>query len=201
MPPNGAATGREQDGRQDAEEDRQRWRSRPRRPAAAKPKLLAGGNPQIAKAEGDAAVQAWIAAMPGWKRETRARSRRADRARRPGRAQGGEMEFAAVRRRRPRLVPRHSLLHEIGQGGFLPRREVASGPSRRVAETRTRATSTSPRAPELDEAQLAAWVKQASRLPGVRMWSGDWESARGVHLRDNFSSRLINRSRLSRDSR
>jgi hypothetical protein len=35
----------------------------------AKPALLAGGNPQIAKAEGDAPVQAYIAAMPGWKRE------------------------------------------------------------------------------------------------------------------------------------
>jgi hypothetical protein len=36
----------------------------------AKPvKLLSGGNPQIAKADGDAPVQAYIAAMPGWKRE------------------------------------------------------------------------------------------------------------------------------------
>ena len=33
----------------------------------AKPALLAGGNPQIAKADGDAPVQAYIAAMPGWK--------------------------------------------------------------------------------------------------------------------------------------
>ena len=39
------------------------------RRAAAKPALLSGGNPQIAKAEGDAPVQAYIAAMPGWKRE------------------------------------------------------------------------------------------------------------------------------------
>src|SRR5437870_695175 len=36
---------------------------------AAKPTLLAGGNPQIAKAYGDAPVQAYIAAMPGWKRD------------------------------------------------------------------------------------------------------------------------------------
>ena len=36
---------------------------------AAKPKLLSGGNPQIAKADGDASVQAYIAAMPGWKRD------------------------------------------------------------------------------------------------------------------------------------
>jgi len=35
----------------------------------AKPALLAGGNPQIAKADGDAPVQAYVAAMPGWKRE------------------------------------------------------------------------------------------------------------------------------------
>src|SRR5947199_7831917 len=40
------------------------------KPVAAKPvKLLAGGNPQIAKADGDAPVQAYIAAMPDWKRE------------------------------------------------------------------------------------------------------------------------------------
>jgi hypothetical protein len=36
---------------------------------ADKPTLLAGGNPQIAKADGDAPVQAYIAAMPGWKRD------------------------------------------------------------------------------------------------------------------------------------
>ena len=39
------------------------------RPAAATPVLLAGGNPQIAKADGDAPVQAYLAAMPGWKRD------------------------------------------------------------------------------------------------------------------------------------
>lgn len=40
-----------------------------RKKAAARPKLLSGGNPQIAKADGDAPVQAYLAAMPGWKRE------------------------------------------------------------------------------------------------------------------------------------
>jgi hypothetical protein len=34
-----------------------------------KPVLLSGGNPQIAKAYGDAPVQSYIAAMPGWKRD------------------------------------------------------------------------------------------------------------------------------------
>jgi hypothetical protein len=36
---------------------------------AAEPKLLSGGNPQIPKGDGDGPVQAFIAAMPGWKRE------------------------------------------------------------------------------------------------------------------------------------
>ena len=39
------------------------------RAVAAKPTFLAGGNPQIAKADGDVPVQAYIAAMPGWKRD------------------------------------------------------------------------------------------------------------------------------------
>ena len=35
--------------------------------APGKPRLLAGGNPQIPKGDGDAPVQAYIEAMPGWK--------------------------------------------------------------------------------------------------------------------------------------
>jgi hypothetical protein len=38
-------------------------------PTSAGPLLLSGGNPQIPKADGDAPVQAYIAAMPGWKHE------------------------------------------------------------------------------------------------------------------------------------
>src|SRR3546814_11326508 len=37
--------------------------------AAGEPVLLSGGNPQIPKGDGDPPVQAYIAAMPGWKRE------------------------------------------------------------------------------------------------------------------------------------
>lgn len=40
---------------------------------AAKPKLLSGGNPQNAKADGDTPVQSYIAAMPGWKRDVGSR--------------------------------------------------------------------------------------------------------------------------------
>ena len=38
-------------------------------PTRKKPKLLSGGNPQIAKADGDTPVQAYIQAVPGWKRD------------------------------------------------------------------------------------------------------------------------------------
>lgn len=50
---------------------------RPQARTRGKPALLAGGNPQIAKADGDAPVQAYIAAMPGWKRDV---GRRLDEA-------------------------------------------------------------------------------------------------------------------------
>src|SRR6266481_2375039 len=43
--------------------------SKPTKASAKKPALLAGGNPQIAKGDGDAPVRACIAAMPGWKRQ------------------------------------------------------------------------------------------------------------------------------------
>ena len=168
MPPNGAATGREQDGRQDAEEIGKCGEQARARRAAAKPKLLAGGNPQIAKAEGDAAVQAWIAAMPGWKRET------------------GRVLDALIVRAVPgvrKAVKWNSPLYGVeGRGWFLgihcftkyvkvaffrgaKLRPVPPGESRNK-DTRYLDI---PEGAAIDEAQLAAWVKQASRLPGVRM--------------------------------
>ena len=58
-----------------------------------KPELLSGGNPQIAKADGDAPVRAYIAAMPGWKRGLGARLDALVSENVPQRAQGGEMEL------------------------------------------------------------------------------------------------------------
>jgi hypothetical protein len=47
--------------------------SKSEKPSGATPVLLSGGNPQVAKADGDAPVQAYIAAMPGWKRDVGSR--------------------------------------------------------------------------------------------------------------------------------
>ena len=135
---------------------------------AAKPALLAGGNPQIAKADGDAPVQAYIAAMPGWKRDV---GRRLD---------------ALIVRTVPgvrKAVKWNSPFYGIeGQGWFLSFHCF----TKYVKVAFFRGTSLRPVPPgeskhkdvryldiheddELDEAQLAAWVKQASLLPGERM--------------------------------
>jgi hypothetical protein len=133
-----------------------------------KPTLLAGGNPQIAKADGDAPVQAYIAAMPGWKRDV---GRRLD---------------ALIGRTVPgvrKAVKYNSPLYGMeGQGWFLGIHCF----TKYVKVTFFRGTSLRPVPPgesktretryldiheddPLDEAQLAAWVKQASRLPGERL--------------------------------
>jgi hypothetical protein len=134
----------------------------------AKPALLAGGNPQIAKADGDASVQAYIAAMPGWKRDV---GRRLD---------------ALIVRTVPgvrKAVKWNSPLCGVeGQGWFLGIHCFTNY----VKVAFFRGTSLRPVPPgeskdkntryldiheddQLDEAQLAAWVKQASQLPGERM--------------------------------
>jgi hypothetical protein len=134
----------------------------------AKPVVLAGGNPQIAKADGDAPVQAYIAAMPGWKRDI---GRRLD---------------AVIVRTVPgvrKAVKWNSPLYGVeGQGWLLGIHTFTSY----VKVAFFRGTSLRPVPPgeskskdtryldiheddQLDEAQLAAWVKQASQLPGERM--------------------------------
>ncbi|HEY0857202.1 MAG TPA: DUF1801 domain-containing protein [Albitalea sp.] len=138
------------------------------KPVAAKPTLLSGGNPQIAKAEGDAPVQAYIAAMPGWKRDL---GRRLD---------------ALIVRAVPgvhKAVKWNSPFFGIaGQGWFLSFHCFTKYV--KVAFFRGSALCPPPPGPSkqkdvryldihehdvLDEAQFAAWVKQASELPGERM--------------------------------
>jgi hypothetical protein len=125
--------------------------------------LLSGGNPRVAKADGDAPVQAYIAAMPGWKRDV------------------GKRLDALVVRNVPnarKAVKWNSPFYGIeGQGWFLSFHVFA----RYVKLTFFRGTSLRPvpsggtskearwiniHEGDLDEAQLASWVKQAAALPG-----------------------------------
>ena len=139
-----------------------------RKDKVARPKLLSGGNPQIALGYGDAPVQAYIAAMPGWKSDV---GRRLD---------------AIITRTVPgvyKAVKWNSPLYGIeGEGWFLgihcftkyikvaffrgaSLRPVPPGASKQKEVRYLDVREDDP----LDEAQFAAWVKQASLLPGERM--------------------------------
>ena len=127
--------------------------------------LLSGGNPQIAKADGDAPVQAYIAAMPGWKR-----------------AVGKRLDTLIVRSvpNVRKAVKWNSPFCGIeGQGWFLAfhvftryvkvtffcgtsLRPVPPGPSK---DKNTRYFDIHEDT-GLDEAQFTRWVKQAAALPG-----------------------------------
>ncbi len=134
----------------------------------AKPALLAGGNPQIAKADGDAPVQAYIAAMPGWKRDV---GRRLD-----------ALIVRAVPDVRKAVKWNSPFYGMEGQGWFLNFHCF----TKYVKVAFFRGTSLRPLPPgeskhkevryldiheddQLDEAQFAGWVNQASQLPGERM--------------------------------
>ncbi|GIL01045.1 MAG: histidine kinase [Alphaproteobacteria bacterium] len=134
----------------------------PRRPV-----LLSGGNPQIAKGHGEAPVQAYIAAMPGWKREV---GRRLD---------------ALIGQTVPgvkKAVKWNSPFYGVEEGAWFLSFHCFTN---YVKVTFFRGTSLDPVPPgkskhrevryldihegELDEARFTDWARQASRLPGERM--------------------------------
>ncbi len=131
----------------------------------APPKLPSGGNPQIPKGEGDAPVQAYIAAMPGWKREA---GRKLDKL--------IEKTVPGVRK----AVKWNSPFYGVeGQGWFLSFHVF----TRYIKITFFRGTELDPLPPvgskdpntrylhveedkPVDEAQLAEWIRQAAAIPG-----------------------------------
>ena len=122
----GRKEGRSQGGRCEAAEPAQD------RAEVAARRLLLGGNPQIAKAYGDAPVQAYIAAMPGWKRDVGRRLDALIVRTVPGVAKAVKWNSPFYGIEGQELVPRLPLLHELRQSDFLPRRVAASCPARQV---------------------------------------------------------------------
>jgi hypothetical protein len=128
-----------------------------------KTRLLSGGNPQIAKADGDAPVRAYIAAIPGWKRTL---GRRLD---------------TLVARTVPhvhRAVKWNSPFYGIAGRGWFMSFHVYE---RFIKVTFFKGTDLMPVPPggtgnearwinvhedDLDDAQMAKWIKQAATLPG-----------------------------------
>ena len=99
---------------------------------AAKPTLLSGGNPQIAKADGDAPVQAYIAAMPGWKRDVGRRLDTLITRTVPGVRKAVKWNSPFYGMEGARLVPELPLLHTLRESRLLPRRVAPSRSARRV---------------------------------------------------------------------
>ena len=137
------------------------------RPAAREVVLLSGGNPQIPKGEGDAPVQAYIAAMPGWKRAIGERIDALVTQAVPGVAKAvkwnspfyglpGEGWFLSV----------HCFTRYVRvtffQGASLapPPAGTSKYPAVRYLDIHEGA---------FDEARFSEWVAQASRLPGERL--------------------------------
>lgn len=136
--------------------------------AASEPKLLSGGNPQIAKGHGDAPVQAYIAAMPGWKSEIGRRIdalvvnsvpgvQKAVKWNSPLYGMEGDGWFLGI----------HCFTNYVKvaffRGASLQPIPPGDSKSKETRYLNIREGDT------LDEAQLSDWVKQASRLPGERM--------------------------------
>ena len=132
-----------------------------------KPKLLSGGNPRIAKGEGDKPVQAYIAAMPGWKR-----------------ALGSRLD-ALITQALPRVrkaVKWNSPFYGVGDEGWFLSFHCYT---KYVKVAFFRGASLKPPPPgaskqqdvryldihedDFDESQFGKWVKQAAKLPGVKM--------------------------------
>lgn len=143
-------------------------KSKPAAEPAAMPKLLSGGNPQIAKGYGDAPVQAYIAAMPGWKSEI-------------GRRLDGIITDTVPGV--SKAVKWNSPFYGIeGQGWFLGvhcftkyvkvaffRGALLDPPPPGASKQKDVRYLDIREDDDIDEAQLTAWVEQASRLPGERM--------------------------------
>ena len=141
---------------------------RPSRPPAAVT-LLSGGNPQIPKGEGDAPVQAYIAAMPGWKRAIGARLDALIEEAVPGlhKAVKWNSPLYAATADAGWFLSLHCFERYIKvaffRGALL--QPVPPEPSR-SGDTRYLHI---PEDPPFDAVQFSDWVRQASRLPGERM--------------------------------
>lgn len=137
--------------------------------ARSEVKLLSGGNPQIPKGDGDAPVQAYIEAMPGWKRDV------------------GRSLDALIERHVPgvrKAVRWNSPFYGVeGQGWFLSFHCF----TRYVKVTFLRGASLDPVPPvaskhpetryfhihegeELDEALWSEWLRQAAKIPGDELF-------------------------------
>ena len=134
----------------------------------AKPKLLSGGNPQIPKGYGDAPVQDYIAAMPGWKRDVGQRLdalitrtvpnvQKAVKWNTPLYGTDGQTYFASI-----------NCCTKYIKVAFFMGASLEPIPPIESKQKDVRYFHIFEN-DELDERQFADWVRQASKLPGEKM--------------------------------
>jgi len=141
-------------------------RPKPGRPA--EPVLLSGGNPQIAKGDGDVPVQAYIAAMPGWKQDIGRRLDALIEAAVPGvkKAVKWNSPFYGVADE-GWFLNFHCFTSYV-KVAFFRGASLRPPPPGQSKHAQVRYLDIREGEP-LDEARLADWVKQAAALPGERM--------------------------------
>ena len=133
------------------------------------PKLLSGGNPQIAKGEGDGPVQAYIAAMPGWKSAVGARLDALIERTVPGvrKAVKWNSPFYGAPDGEGWFLSFHVFARYV-KVAFFKGAELEPVPPGTSKQKTVRYLDIH-EDDALDEAQVADWIRQASRLPGEKM--------------------------------
>ena len=134
-------------------------------PRREKPQLLSGGNPQIAKGEGNAPVQAYLAAMPGWKRAMGTRLDAIITRTVPGLRKAVKWNSPFYGTDAKGWFLSFHVFARYIKVGFFKGSSLVPMPPGKSKSPDTRYLDIRENDP-LDEAQFAAWVQQASLLPG-----------------------------------
>ncbi|RPE81958.1 hypothetical protein EDC50_1161 [Vulcaniibacterium tengchongense] len=132
------------------------------------PVLLSGGNPQIPKGYGDAPVQAYIAAMPGWKREVGKRLDALIERSVPGVRKAVKWNSPFYGTEDDSWFLSFHCLAKYVKVTFFRGASLRPAPPVESKYPQVRYAHV-PEDGAFDEAQFAGWVRQASRLPGERM--------------------------------
>ena len=134
----------------------------------SKPKLLSGGNPQIPKGYGDAPVQAYIAAMPGWKGEVGARLDTLIAKTVPDVVKAVKWNSPFYGVEKDSWFLSFHVFNRYIKVAFLRGAELDPPPPVESKHQHVRYLHIHEDEP-IDEKQFTDWVKQAARLPGEKM--------------------------------
>lgn len=140
----------------------------PRKKAEASVKLLSGGNPQIAKGYGDEVVQAYIAAIPDWKREVAIRLDALITKAFPKVQKAVKWNTPMYGTNEKTFFMGFHMVTKYVKVAFFQGSELKPLPPDASTQKKVRYLHIHEN-DTLDEKQFMAWVKQAMNLPGEKM--------------------------------